>query len=272
VTLFTVDRSGRDLRVVATSARESNQITSSGLWSPDSSRLAYDRQADPVVPHVAPAIGGPERAYPASNVSELNVGSWSPDGRTLATAGPHAPPTRAGISLVDVASGGISNLVEWDGPNAGGAIWSPDGRTIAATNLTADGRGILLLVDVATQAVRTLVVDSAPSYFRQLEWAPNGSKIAFQRDYFRASKSDIWVVSASGGPAKDLTRRSRPRRRKGDGYHYDPNARTPTWSPDSRRIAFGRNGDIWSVAASGGRAKRLTSGPSIDDLPHWSPR
>lgn len=52
---------------------------------------------------------------------------------------------------------------------------------------------------------------------------------------------------------------------------------TPLWlrdvkiSPDGKEIAFTYRGDIYKVGADGGRAKRLTSQPSYEANPVWSP-
>ncbi len=54
-------------------------------------------------------------------------------------------------------------------------------------------------------------------------------------------------------------------------------AQAPLWmrdvkiSPDGTRIAFAYKGDIWTVPVSGGKASRLTSLPSYEASPVWSP-
>lgn len=54
-------------------------------------------------------------------------------------------------------------------------------------------------------------------------------------------------------------------------------ATTPLWlrdiaiSPDGAQVAFTYKGDIWTVPTSGGTAKRLTSAPSYESVPIWSP-
>lgn len=54
-------------------------------------------------------------------------------------------------------------------------------------------------------------------------------------------------------------------------------AEAPLWlrdvkiSPDGSRIAFTYKGDIFTVPAAGGEATRLTSQPSYEQLPVWSP-
>jgi tricorn protease len=48
-------------------------------------------------------------------------------------------------------------------------------------------------------------------------------------------------------------------------------ARHPALSPDGQWLAFSWRGDLWKVAAAGGRAERLTVHPGDDRYPQWSP-
>ena len=54
-------------------------------------------------------------------------------------------------------------------------------------------------------------------------------------------------------------------------------AETPLWlryakiSPDGREIVFCYKGDIYKVASSGGQAVQLTTQPSYECNPVWSP-
>lgn len=47
--------------------------------------------------------------------------------------------------------------------------------------------------------------------------------------------------------------------------------RYPAISPDGKTVAFSYRGDLYTVPASGGRAYRLTTDPSHDMAPVWSP-
>jgi TolB protein len=49
-------------------------------------------------------------------------------------------------------------------------------------------------------------------------------------------------------------------------------AADPAWSPDGRQIAFTLYGSIWTVSATGGVARQVTSGPGYHAHPAWSPK
>jgi tricorn protease len=49
-----------------------------------------------------------------------------------------------------------------------------------------------------------------------------------------------------------------------------PMPRHPAPSPDGRLIAFSWQGDLWTVPASGGDARRVTAHPATEDHPVWS--
>lgn len=51
----------------------------------------------------------------------------------------------------------------------------------------------------------------------------------------------------------------------------DPADSEPDFSADGRKIAFVRDGDVWSMRADGSGQHRLTSGPEVDSRPQLSP-
>lgn len=61
------------------------------------------------------------------------------------------------------------------------------------------------------------------------------------------------------------------------GMALTASAVTPLWlrdvkiSPDGKQIAFTYKGDIFKVATQGGVATRLTTQPSYESVPVWSP-
>lgn len=70
-------------------------------------------------------------------------------------------------------------------------------------------------------------------------------------------RSDIYTVPAGGSATVRLT---------SDGLSH-----APRWSPDGKRIAFNRSGDIWLMNANGTGRRQLTSGSARDREPTWSP-
>lgn len=47
--------------------------------------------------------------------------------------------------------------------------------------------------------------------------------------------------------------------------------RFPAISPDGKTVAFSYKGDIWTVPANGGQARQITTNPTYDAYPVWSP-
>jgi TolB protein len=93
----------------------------------------------------------------------------------------------------------------------------------------------------------------------QPAWSPRGRTIAFRRSMER--RSQIYVISASGGRARRLT---------GTGESFDP-----AWSPDGRFLALlskrSGNADILVVRVSDGRSWRVTKNAAWDSDPAWRP-
>jgi Tol biopolymer transport system component len=142
---------------------------------------------------------------------------------------------------------------------------SPDGKSVAYSSdqngnfeiyikqLTADGAELQLTSDGQQNTHPT--------------WSPDGQKIA----YYSRDRGGIWVVSAIGGNAKQLTE-----------FGAKPN-----WSKDGTQIAFqsGVGGEmivpqalapstIWVVPASGGTPRQVSQPGKPEgghSSPSWSP-
>ena len=96
---------------------------------------------------------------------------------------------------------------------------------------------------IAATAISAAAADS-PLWLRETAISPDGRSIAF------TYKGDIFVVSAEGGTARQLT----------TSAAYDAQ---PVWSPDGSHIVFvsTREGgkDIYITDARGGKPRRLTT-------------
>ena len=116
--------------------------------------------------------------------------------------------------------------------------WSPDGRLVALA--ARDG----IRVTNPDGSAPRQVVTTDPFTVGTPAFTPDGQAIAYSAD------NDVMVVPLSGGPPEVLV----------------TNAETPAFSA-TRRLAYVRDGWVWSAAADGSGAKRLHRGAS----PDWAP-
>jgi TolB protein len=84
-------------------------------------------------------------------------------------------------------------------------------------------------------------------------WSPDGRTIVFQRR-LREGPSSIWTVRPDGSAERRL------------GAGSDP-----SFSPSGRRIAFARDGDVYSMRADGSDARRVRHGRDDAYPSGWSP-
>jgi len=189
-------------------------------WSPDDGRIAF---------HVL--YGNPYGAAPGiwlmnadgTDRKQLsNSGGrprWSPDGRKIAAWG---------LVILDARSGATTRVLQDEYPGSDGATWSPDSKrlTFVGTNRTS-GESELCVVD-ADGAKGSLRVLLRGNLGRQIpSWSPDGKQIVFwikEKDGVRR----LYAIPPDA-PGLPVVMESHSR----GVWNADP-----TWSPDSRKIAF----------------------------------
>ena len=139
-------------------------------------------------------------------------------------------------------------------------------RGIAMTSLAftsdRDGDGVkeLYLMDYDGYGQRRMTGHRSLSF--SPAWSPSGEGLAYVSYYSGSGASIYWVDRATGDKSVVL--------------EEDPQALSPTVSPDGRYIAFAKslrgNLEIFRIDRDGSNQRQLTRVGGIDTNPAWSPR
>ncbi len=193
-------------------------------FTPDGRTLVYDENE---VEDLFTTRGGlravdvetGRRRWIARNVRAHDV-DVAPDGRGVVFARRHAD--RSELALVDLAGGVPRDLTvsasdtQWSSPR-----FSPDGASIVAARFLPGGLVDVVLVDVASGALRELThdraVDAEPTF------TPDGRHVIFRSE--RDGISNLYALPVEGGVLLRLT-------------NVLGGAFRPAVSPDGRRLAF----------------------------------
>jgi Tol biopolymer transport system component len=215
-----------------------------------------------------PACRGPEQRAPeAPSARQVTrdpglefYPSLSPDGERIAWAAEREGRFELLVAARD--GSGVRALTS-DGFHNVQPAWSPDGRRIA---YFSRGRG-----GIWTVPAEGGVPVQVSAFGARAAWSPDGKWIAFQSEpqvdvsytsVVPLPPCSIWVVAATGGEPRQVTRPGRPA-----GGHG-----TPAWTPDGSEIvfvAYDRVGAaLWRVRPDGQGLRRMAlpaDQPSVSD-------
>jgi Tol biopolymer transport system component len=151
------------------------------------------------------------------------------------------------------AAGGSSVVLAAKEASMNNTAWSPDSKTIATTLGLTPERERLVLIDVATHSVRTIVTGTILG----VSFSPDSTELAYSRapnlKKFPAA-SDIYTVAVAGGNSRRITSNRR--------------STEPVWGP--AKIAFARTfevrgrredapkSNVWVMNPDGSQARQLT--------------
>ncbi len=197
----------KDLTSEGTWSGNPNQFSMEGIWSPDSTQVAYlwSMGGDQGELRIVDRDGGkPKTLVPA----KLWPQSWSKDGRHILALGPYrkAWPSRNekmdGILLVDAATG-KTNMVKLlpDGDESVTASLSPDGKYIAycygrnEPGSTNAAHSDIRIVNIDGSNDRSLIDHPAKDVTPR--WMPDGKHLLFASD--RSGNNAIWMLPISQG-------------------------------------------------------------------------
>ena len=244
-------------------------------WSPDGTRLAFERHTSNGDDIYTAAAGGSDTVNLTRNSGANGQAAWSPDGSKIAFWSNRGGNVRLYVMNADGTNvrflrGEVSYGLDVYFP--GHPTWSPDGARLAfdqACNIhviNADGGGLLTLT---TGEPGSGLCSYSPA------WSPDGTQLAFVSN--RDGTFAIWVMNADGSGAANLTR-ALTVKTPSDSW-------PPTWSPLGSQIVFGATPlgncyyyyyyyncpgppHLWVVSRDGTAVTQITDGDG-ESRPSW---
>lgn len=200
--------------------------------------------------------------------------SWAPDSKRIAFAAlPSGSDPMRPLQLFILEKDGsrrqITNL-----PFGVGAIaWNPvnpNSIAILTQYVAADGSGTypaIFLTNPETYQLTFLLGGQnfdGPKFLNYIgapTWSPDGTRLAFGagRNDEAGNKADLYEVNANATGLRNVT-----------GQAFGSLIFKASYSPDDSRLAFDLNGEIYSIARSGGAVLDLTNNAASDFGPSWS--
>ena len=217
------------------------------------------------------AVNGGEarRLTPATGTGEDRV-RFSPDGKRVLFESSRDGASQIWVQDFDTSSGtltGEPRKVTNISTEASGGLWSPDGKSI-----------------LFVSSVYPDCKDDACNKQRDEEQAKSKVKakiftqLMFRHwtSYFDGKYSHLFLVSADGGVARDLTPGAHdvpPFSLGGqDQYQFSPDGQEVAFTSNIDEVqATSTNSDVFIVPVAGGTPKKITTNPGSDGTPMYSP-
>ncbi|HRR01213.1 MAG TPA: hypothetical protein P5518_07825 [Candidatus Cloacimonas sp.] len=229
--LYIIDTCGNNRRLVIAGQAYNPD------WSPDGKKIAFNSG------DIFTISPNGENLTRVTNVGKAFFPSWSPDGEKIAFDTPYQDPRGANaiwildfenLSLNDIS---IHGTGEWRDPS-----WSPEGKYLVHLRFLNGvfGEEIFIMDASGNNGIQ---LTNNNNNDRDPRWSPDGLTIAWTGD------KGIWLMNANGSDQR---------------IFIDDYASSPTWSPDSKRIAFQKQNEegnkivIWTINIDGSALKQIT--------------
>jgi Tol biopolymer transport system component len=283
-------RSDRRVYVVPTSGGEPEQLSnawgSMPAFSTDGEYVAYvgyRERSDPGESAEASLVesdlwvvrstGGPPTKVTAVS-GRLRGPVWSPDGRYIAVhhePGQDDDSKELWVFPVSADRTSARDPIRIRLPRSSWNViagWTPDNE-LGVFISSESHMAVYTVPSSGGKAVQT----TADGYAWYPRWSADGQYVFF-RGFSESIGPSISYVSATGGDADLVDVRSdRPlvSRVPGGGFNVSPDGERMVVSAAQGPYRPEEGVDIWIIPLNGGRPERLTSDPSMEGYPTWSP-
>jgi TolB protein len=186
---------------------------------------------------------------------EKHQPNWSPDGTEIAFRWLPKDEDHTPLMVIRADGSSVLNLTRRTGLRGWSPSWSPDGkRLVAAATPKAGAPPSLYVMKADGSSVRRITPPGREAQYAA--WSPNGERIAFT--YVVDGGFDLFSIRPDGSDLQRLTK---------DGSVGQNN--WPMWSPDGRRIAWGRADSIWMMNSDGSHKRLVTTAGGVPGT--WAP-
>jgi Tol biopolymer transport system component len=177
--------------------------------------------------------------------------AWSPDGSKIAFV------SGWDVWVMNADGTAMTNLTNHPAFDSN-PTWSADGTKIAFSS-TRNGPAQLYVMNANGSAPTQITYyDSLGGTAIHADWSPDGQWIAFTWTGPTDDEVEIYMVKPDGTQVTQVT-------------NTPDDENTPTWSPDSKRIAFLKGCDIWTMKKDGTGLFNVTSTPGLcENSSAWS--
>ncbi|HEY2168241.1 MAG TPA: DPP IV N-terminal domain-containing protein, partial [Candidatus Angelobacter sp.] len=176
-------------------------------WSPDDKQVAFisNITGRNNIWLVSSQSGWPTQLT-VSNQRQANI-AWSPKGRWIAYNSDYDGNEQWDLFLVSTSNGQVVNLTNTPEVSEEGAAWSPDGEKLAySVKLKQSPNYEIDVIEILTKKV-THLTSNTPAQLSNINaiWSRDGKWIVFTQQNSAGKDANVFIVSASGGRATNLT-------------------------------------------------------------------
>lgn len=195
--------------------------------------------------------------FPEIRPRFVDVATWMQSGAISPSGARVVLEARGHIVTVPASKGTAKDLTPEDGVAHRMPDWSPDAKAIAYFS-DASGEYELVVQDASTEAKKSFKLGNPSAFPLMLRWSPDSKSLCYTDNHH-----DLWIIDAATGTNTKV-----------DTAPYEDPTRqvAPSWSPDSKWLAFHRDLDshvnaIFLYDVVGKKVHQITDGLSHARFP-----